>query len=247
MSRSRSSWKSSAACLGLFAACPPHQTPLSVALQKMGLYEMRLPKQVWPIGTIVAVKRDQTGSISEVQDVCNPEMMDPRIIKLGESYVEDQTPSISSLEETSTSGKLSMTATILGDVKAGLGSDGDVVSSISLGISRAMIFQADAVTMLKTARKLMQFQDCVVQVKSYKSAGYEITSLSKVLVADLSYSVNFSAGTSASLEATLLTKIAGQLSAKYDHKNDTLTRGTALTFGFNVPPVSPITQLTSGL
>jgi hypothetical protein len=247
MSKSQSSWKSAAACFALFSACSPPQTPLSVALQKMGLYEMRLPKHVWPIGTIVAVKRDQSGRINEVQDVCNPEMMDPGIIELGKSYVVDPTPSVSDLEETSASGKISMTATILGDVKAGLGSDGHLVSSISLSISNAQILQADAVTMLRTARLLMGYPDCVNQVKSYKSAGYEITSLSKVLVADLSYSVNFSSGTSASLEATLLQKIAGQLNANYDHDHNALTRGTALTFGFNVPPVSPITQLTSGL
>jgi hypothetical protein len=53
---------------------------MQVALNSMGLIEMRSPREVWPVGTILGVKKDKWGSITEVPDVCNPILIAPFLI-----------------------------------------------------------------------------------------------------------------------------------------------------------------------
>ena len=86
----------------------------------------------------------------------------------------------------------------------------------------------------------MTIPDCVAAIAQYRQKGYEITSLDKVFVADLSYIVSFSDDTSGAIKASLLRGMGAQLGASYDARRDTLVRGNALTFGFSVPGASPV-------
>ncbi|MFC7738247.1 hypothetical protein ACFQX4_21025 [Roseomonas sp. GCM10028921] len=221
-------------------SCPPDPTPMAVALQKMNLVEMRQPKQVWPIGTVVALRRNGQGAIIEVVDLCDPSFIDPSLVQLGRSFQKDRTAEVADLEKRSAQGSISMTGVVLEDVKATLGADARYVQGMTLTISNAWILYADAVTLAGTAQRLMQNPDCARQVDNYRKSGFEINSLSRVFVADLVYNVTFSAGAEPHLRLRLLERMSAQLSVRFDAERSSLVRGSALTFGFAVPPVSPV-------
>lgn len=235
------SWNTMACFLGILGACPPQMEPLGVALQKMGLIEMRSPREVWPVGTIVAIKRDQWGRITEVPDVCNPIFVNPSLVKEGKSYMREKTKDTSELEHASTSGGLALNGVSVGDVKAGLGANGQFLSGINLEISNARILYADDVTLSNTADALVQDPKCSESVNKRRLAGYEITALDKVLVADLTYKVSLSGDFSGDARASLLKQVGAQLKASYDEGSQTLVKGGGLTFGFSVASVSPVT------
>jgi hypothetical protein len=229
-----------ACLLGFIGNCPPPMEPLGVALQRMGLVEMRSPREIWPIGTVVAVKRDQSGNIIEVPDVCNTALMDPSVVREGKSYRQERTGQISKLEDASTSGGLALNGISINDVKAGLGADGQYIAGISLTISNAWIFYADDVVLSVTVDALVRDPRCADAIDRRRKAGYEITALEKVLVADLTYTVNLSGNVSGEVKATLLKQVGAQLRATYDEHNQTLIRGGGLTFGFSVVPAGAI-------
>jgi hypothetical protein len=221
-------------------------TTLQVALQKMGLTEMRSPREVWPVGTIVGVKRNEQGYITEVPDVCNPLLIMPNLIQEGQagSYMRERTNTVSEIEKAAASGSIAMTGIVLSDLKANLGAGAKCVLDVSVSLSNSWILYADAVTLTRTARKLMSIPDCSENVRHYRNSGYEVTSLEKVFVADLAYTVSFSTDITEheSIRLSLLRAMAANLHAIYDASRNSLIRGAALTFGFSVPNknVSPV-------
>lgn len=220
--------------------CPPTPTPMAEALQKMNLVEMRTPREVWPVGTILALKRDQWNNIVQVSDVCDPRRSAPERAVLGVGFFEERTGELSELERSSRSGKIGVTGVILSDLKASLSAEGQYISSATLSISNTKLQYADAVALTQTARRMMQDPECLQQVKIYSQQPLELTSLSHVLVADLSYTISFTSGVDAALKADLLKRLGGTLGAGYDVEQGRVFRGRSLTFGFGLPPVSPL-------
>jgi hypothetical protein len=216
--------------------------PLQAALQKMGLTEMRLPRDDWPVGTIVAIKRDEWGNIREVPDVCNPLLMSPSLIKEGPggSFIRTRTKDVSDLERSSTMGRAALSGAAVNDLKAGLGADGQLISGIDLGISQAWILYADGYTLSKTVDALTGDPRCAAEINKRRQKGYEVTALDQVLVANLTYTVSLSGKLSGEAEASLLKKVGAELKASYDQGKQTLIAGDGLTFGFSVPTLSPV-------
>ena len=200
---------------------------------------MRSPRQVWPVGTIVAVKRNGGGYITEVPDVCNPVLIAPSLVQEGKTYMRERTRDVDELEQKSASGSIAMTDIILSDLKANLGAEAKYISSVSVSLSNSWIYYADAATLTRTARELMSIPDCVNNVTNYRKSQYELTSLDKVFVADLSYKVSFSSDISESTKLSLLKIIGAKLNASCHSSRNSLVKGSALTFGFSVPGVSP--------
>lgn len=231
------------ACFIVFGSCPPPMQPLGLQLQKMGLVEMRSPREVWPIGTIVAIKRDQYQNIIEVPDVCNPILIAPSLVKQGTSFMKEKTSEASQLERASVGGSFSLNGVSVGDVKAGLGAKGERLSGINVSISNAWILYADDVTLSRTAAALLKDPDCSAQVRHRQQAGYTVTVLDRVLVADMTYTINTSGSLSGEEKAELTKQVGEELRASYDQAHQTLVKGGGLTFGFSVASVSPVPLL----